>query len=91
MENLLLDIRYGIRTIVASPGFSLTAIIALALGIGANTAIFSITNGILLRSLPYPHSERIVTIWAALPKKLGFANSSDDNSAGRLPKPERCL
>jgi putative ABC transport system permease protein len=87
MENVLQDIRYGIRTLVASPGFSLAAIVALTLGIGANTAIFSITNAILLRSLPFPHSERIVTIWSVLPKKLGSVNDTDNrntDSAGQL-------
>ena len=63
IETLLMDIRYGMRSLLKNPGFTLTAVIALALGIGANTAIFSVINGVLLRSLSYGNPERIVMIW----------------------------
>ena len=63
MENLIKDIRYGVRSILKRPGFSLIAIVTLALGIGANSAIFSVVNGILWRPLPYPNPEQLVMAW----------------------------
>lgn len=63
MSNLLLDIRYGIRVLAKSPGFAIFAIVVLALGIAANTAIFSIADAILLRPLPYRDANRLVMVW----------------------------
>ena len=63
LETFLMDLRYGMRSLLTKPGFTLTAIVALALGIGTNTAIFSVINGVLLRSLSYANPERIVMLW----------------------------
>jgi putative ABC transport system permease protein len=68
MEEFVEDARYGLRRMRKSPGFTVIAVLTLALGIGANTAIFSLVNGILLVSLPYPNPERLVSMTGAYPK-----------------------
>src|SRR5688572_16394586 len=68
LETLLQDIRYAARGLVKHKTFTLVAVITLALGIGANTAIFSVVNELLLRPLPYTDAERIVMVWEVTPE-----------------------
>ena len=74
------DLRHGVRRLLRSPGFSLAAILTLALGIGASTAIFSVVHAVVISPLPYPDSERLVSLTHAAPgadiARLGFSLGS---------------
>src|ERR1700730_1876069 len=66
LETLWADVRYGIRMLRQDPGFAAIAILTLALGIGANTAIFSVLDAVILKPLPYPQADRLALIWTEL-------------------------
>src|SRR5215831_17290903 len=78
LEDLLQDLRYGVRISMKKPGFALIAIFTLALGIGANTAIFSVINALLLRSLPFAEADQLVMIWETQPDVRGPVGAYPD-------------
>src|SRR5262245_50480068 len=71
MSSLLQDLRHAVRNLLRTPGFTAVTILTVALGIGANTAIFSVVNGVILRPLPYPEPDRLMFITSRFPS-LGF-------------------
>ncbi len=74
LESLLADLKFTLRRLRKSPGFAVTVLLTLAIGIGANTAVFSVVDGVLLKPLPYPDSSQLVALWLDAPGAPGLAN-----------------
>ena len=75
MDTLITDLRYSLRLFRKSPVFSIVAVLTLALGIGANTVIFSVVDAVVIRSLPYDDPDRVVVIWEDN-SRAGFAKNT---------------
>src|SRR5215210_8105303 len=75
MTTLLQDLRFGARMLWKRPGFTAVAVLTLALGIGANTAIFSLVSAVLLKPLPFPEAERLVMLWEDA-SSIGFPQNT---------------
>src|SRR5215218_10068211 len=85
MTTLLQDLRFGMRTLAKRPGFTLVAVLTLALGIGANTAIFSVVNAVLLRPMPFREAERLVIVYEttqSVPRDFVSVPNMEDYRAG---------
>jgi putative ABC transport system permease protein len=82
METLYQDLKYGIRVLGKNPGFTIVAILALALGIGANSAIFTVVNAVVLRPLSFEDPERLVTVWETSPRSSADSNNPIEVSIG---------
>ena len=74
LESLLADLKFTMRRLRKSPGFGITVLLTLAIGIGANTAVFSVIDGVLLKPLPYPQPNELVSLWLDAPGAPGLAN-----------------
>jgi predicted permease len=74
LESLLADLKFTLRRLRKSPGFAVTVLLTLAIGIGANTAVFSVVDGVLLKPLPYPDSDQLVALWLDAPGAAGLSN-----------------
>ena len=74
LESLFADLKLVFRRLGKSPGFAITVLLTLAIGIGANTAVFSVLNRVILLPLPYPNSDRLVSLWLDAPGAAGLAN-----------------
>lgn len=77
LDTLRRDLQYGLRTLRHNPTFTTVALLTLAIGIGANTAVFSVVNGVLLKPLSYPKAEELVEVWQAAPGAAGIGSVSD--------------
>ena len=76
LDAIAHDLRYAIRGLLRTPLFTIVALLTLAIGSGANTAVFSVVDGVLLKPLPYPHPEQLVAVWHDAPGAPGIATAA---------------
>ncbi|HEY1897206.1 MAG TPA: ABC transporter permease [Terracidiphilus sp.] len=77
LESLLADLKLALRRLRKSPGFAITVLLTLAIGIGANTAVFTVLDSVLLKPLPYPQAEQLMSVWLHAPGAAGLANFAE--------------
>ncbi|MGB6690742.1 MAG: ABC transporter permease, partial [Terracidiphilus sp.] len=78
IESVAADLKFALRRLKKSPGFAATVLLTLAIGIGANTAVFSVLNSVLIKPLPYPHPEQLVSVWLNAPGAAGLTDFRDE-------------
>jgi hypothetical protein len=81
LESVLADLKLALRRLIKSPGFATTVLLTLAIGIGANTAVFSVVNSVLLKPLPYPDSDQLVSLWLNAPGRGRIGKFSEGSAA----------
>jgi hypothetical protein len=86
-EGILKDLRLGFRMLVKDPGFTSVTVLSLVLGIGANTAIFTLIDAVMLRMLPVNHPEQLISLRMTDPANRSFSRSVDGNSETSFPDP----
>jgi hypothetical protein len=89
MNGLVQDLRYAVRAFARNPGFTLAALLSVAIGVGANSAIFSVASALLLRPLPYRDAERLAILWSRSPG-LGIAGDASNNTRSMATRGLRC-
>ena len=92
MMDFLRDLRLGFRLLLRAPGFAVTAILTLALGIGATTALFTVVNAVLLEPLPFPDSNKLIQVWRSELPALTFGHGDrrlPDSRGARRPRRAR--
>ena len=91
VQTVFQDLRYGTRMLMKNPGLTIVVVLSLAIGIGANTALFSVTSTLLLKPLPYPHPDRLAILWLRSPGHRDSAGLALARAISRHQDAEPCI